>query len=58
MAKSNSTANGGDVLRFDAVVVGSGYGGAVSALRLAQAGLQVAILETGYRHKAPNMPRG
>jgi choline dehydrogenase-like flavoprotein len=58
MAKSNSTANGGDVLRFDAVVVGSGYGGAVSALRLAQAGMQVAILETGYRHKAPNMPRG
>lgn len=43
---------------FDAIVIGSGYGGAVSAYRLGEAGLRVAVLEAGYEHKAPNMPRG
>lgn len=43
---------------YDAIVIGSGYGGSVSAFRLAESGLKVAVLETGYHHKAPNMPRG
>ncbi len=32
---------------FDAVIVGSGFGGSVMAYRLAQAGLQVCLLERG-----------
>jgi cholesterol oxidase len=31
----------------DAIVIGSGFGGAVTAYRLAEAGLKVLILERG-----------
>jgi cholesterol oxidase len=39
---------------YDAIVVGSGYGGGVSALRLAQAGVQTLILEKGRFWNTPD----
>ena len=41
------------VHEFDFVIVGSGFGGSVSALRLAEKGYRVAVLEKG-RHFGPN----
>ncbi|HEX3409148.1 MAG TPA: GMC family oxidoreductase N-terminal domain-containing protein, partial [Candidatus Binataceae bacterium] len=43
--------------RYDALVIGSGFGGAVSACRLAQAGLHVGILERGRRYSKGSFPR-
>jgi choline dehydrogenase-like flavoprotein len=40
----------------EAIVIGSGFGGAVAACRLAQAGLQVLILERGRRYEAHDFP--
>lgn len=41
---------------FDFIVIGSGFGGAVSALRLAQKGYSVAVLEKGRRYRAKDFP--
>lgn len=42
--------------RYDAIVVGSGYGGAVAACRLARAGLAVCVLEQGREYRAGDFP--
>ncbi len=42
---------------YDAVVIGSGFGGAVVACRLAQAGRRVVVLERGRRWNGPDFPR-
>jgi len=42
--------------RFDAVIVGSGYGGAVAALRLAEADQVVCVLERGEEWLAGDFP--
>jgi cholesterol oxidase len=42
---------------FDAVVVGSGFGGSVMAYRLADAGLRVCLLERGKRYPPGSFPR-
>ena len=42
---------------FDAVVVGSGFGGSVTAYRLAEGGLRVCLLERGKAYPPGSFPR-
>jgi cholesterol oxidase len=42
---------------YDWVVVGSGFGGSVSALRLAEKGYKVAVLESGKRFADEDFPK-
>lgn len=42
---------------YDVVVIGSGFGGAINACRLAQAGRSVCILERGKRWGRKDFPR-
>lgn len=42
---------------FDVVVIGSGFGGSVSALRLREKGYSVAVLEAGRRFEDKDFPK-
>ncbi len=42
---------------FDAVVVGSGFGGSVTAFRLGEAGMRVLLLERGKAYPPGSFPR-
>ena len=42
---------------FDAVVVGSGFGGSVTAFRLSEAGMRVCLLERGKAYPPGSFPR-
>jgi cholesterol oxidase len=42
---------------YDAVVIGSGFGGSINALRLAEGGKSVLVLERGKRYRPGEFPR-
>src|SRR5918992_4705431 len=42
---------------YDAIIVGSGFGGSVSALRLAEGGERVCVLERGRAYAPGDFPR-
>lgn len=42
---------------FIFIVIGAGFGGSVSALRLAQKGYRVAVLEKGRRYRPQDFPK-
>lgn len=44
-------------MAFDAIVIGSGFGGAVTACRLAEKGYRVCVLERGRRWDKKSFPR-
>lgn len=54
MQSKANTANN----KFDVIVIGSGFGGAITACRLAQSGRSVCILEKGKRWDRFDFPRG
>jgi len=42
---------------FDAIIIGSGFGGAVTACRMAESGYKVLVLERGRRWRVEDFPR-
>ena len=42
---------------YDYIVVGSGFGGSVSAMRLAQKGYRVLIIEKGRHYTSSDFPK-
>jgi cholesterol oxidase len=46
-----------DVTGYDVVVVGSGFGGSVTALRLTEKGYRVGVLEAGRRFTPQTLPK-
>jgi cholesterol oxidase len=42
---------------YDFVIIGSGFGGSVSAMRLAEKGYRVLVLERGLRYEDADFPK-
>ncbi len=42
---------------YDVLVIGSGFGGSVAALRLTEKGYRVGVLEAGRRFEDADLPR-
>jgi cholesterol oxidase len=43
--------------KYDYIVIGSGFGGSVSAMRLAEKGYSVLVIEKGRRYRAEDFPK-
>lgn len=56
MAAKKKTEFPGEVIDIPVVIIGSGYGGAVSALRLCEAGKKVILLEMGLNWEKAGIP--
>jgi choline dehydrogenase-like flavoprotein len=41
---------------YDVVIIGSGFGGSVAALRAAEKGYRVGVMESGWRWKDEDIP--
>ncbi|MEW2634598.1 GMC family oxidoreductase [Streptomyces sp. NPDC048389] len=50
-------AGAGDEYDYDVLVVGSGFGGSVTALRLTEKGYRVGVLEAGRRFTRETLPK-
>ena len=55
---TSSEASSDDVLDFDVLVIGSGFGGSVSALRLTEKGYRVGVVEAGARFEDDDFAGG
>jgi cholesterol oxidase len=43
--------------KYDYVIIGSGFGGSVSALRLAEKGYSVLVIEKGKKFESTDFPK-
>ncbi|MFE4990031.1 GMC family oxidoreductase N-terminal domain-containing protein [Streptomyces mirabilis] len=58
MSQENSVHNPDDTAYdYDVIVVGSGFGGSVTALRLTEKGYRVGVLEAGRRFTRDSLPK-
>ncbi|MFE0099681.1 GMC oxidoreductase [Streptomyces sp. NPDC059009] len=59
MSQESSAQNegAGEEYDYDVIVVGSGFGGSVSALRLTEKGYRVGVLEAGRRFTRETLPK-
>jgi len=57
MTRSGSTQHGREKVEsdYDVIIIGSGFGGSVPALRLTEKGYRVAVVEQGRRISAEDM---
>ncbi|HSM57124.1 MAG TPA: GMC family oxidoreductase [Candidatus Sulfomarinibacteraceae bacterium] len=53
----STTTDRADPAFFDYVIVGSGFGGSVSAMRLTEKGYRVLVLERGKRYRSEDFPK-